>query len=141
MNNLTVVGNTCKVITYREKDKTQLATFPVAVNYKYKNEKRAYFLDCVIFGPVAKIIADFKLEVGTLMFLSGELHVEEWTNEEGRVFKNLKLMVNTFNIIKRGGTTTTTEQQTAQQEQQPKINYDASENEGFKTAKNEDLPF
>ena len=103
MNNLTVVGNTCKVVTYREKEKTQLATFPVAVNYKYKNEKRAYFVDCVIFGPVAKIIADFKLEVGTLMFLSGELHVEEWTNEEGRVFKNLKLMVNTFNIIKSLG--------------------------------------
>lgn len=140
MNNLTVVGNTCKIVTYREKDKTQLATFPIAVNYKYKQEKRAYFLDCVIFGPVAKIIADFKLEVGTLMFLSGELHVEEWTNEEGRVFKNLKLMVNTFNIIKRGGTTTTG-QQPQQQEQQPQINYDASENEGFKTAKNEDLPF
>ena len=102
MNNLTVVGNTCKVITYREKDKTQLATFPVAVNYKYKSEKRAYFLDCVIFGQVAKIIADFKLEVGTLMFLSGELHVEEWTNNEGRIFKNLKLIVSTFNIIKRG---------------------------------------
>jgi len=139
MNNLTIVGNTCKIVTYREKDKTQLATFPVAVNYKYKNEKRAYFVDCVIFGPVAKIIADFKLEVGTLMFLSGELHVEEWTNEEGRVFKNLKLMVNTFNIIKRGGTTTT-EQQTPQQEQQPQINYEAS-NDGFKTATSEDLPF
>lgn len=139
MNNLTVVGNTCKIVTYREKDKTQFATFPVAVNYKYKNEKRAYFLDCVIFGPVAKIIADFKLEVGTLMFLSGELHVEEWTNEEGRVFKNLKLMVNTFNIIKRGGTTTT-EQQPPQQEQQPQINYEAS-NDGFKTATSEDLPF
>ena len=104
MNNLTIVGNTCKVITYKQKDKIELATFPVAVNYKYKSEKRAYFLDCVIFGQVAKIIADFKLPVGTLMFLSGELHVEEWTNEEGRVFKNLKLMVNTFNIIKRGGT-------------------------------------
>ena len=139
MNNLTVVGNTCKVITYRQKDKTQLATFPVAVNYKYKSEKRAYFLDCVIFGPVAKTIADFKLEVGTLIFLSGELHVEEWTNEEGRVFKNLKLMVNTFNIIKRGGTTTG--QQTPQeQQQQPQINYEAS-NDGFKTATNEDLPF
>lgn len=138
MNNLTIVGNTCKVITYREKDKTQLATFPVAVNYKYKNEKRAYFVDCVVFGPVAKIIADFKLEVGTLLFLSGELHVEEWTNEEGRVFKNLKLMVNTFNIIKRGGTTG---QQPPQQEQQPQINYDASENDGFKTIKSEDLPF
>lgn len=137
MNNLTVVGNTCKIVTYREKDKTQLATFPLAVNYKYKNEKRAYFLDCVIFGPVAKIIADFKLEVGTLMFLSGELHVEEWTNEEGRVFKNLKLMVNTFNIIKRGGTTG---QQPPQQEQQPEINYEAS-NDGFKTATSEDLPF
>lgn len=139
MNNLTVVGNTCKTVTYREKEKTQLATFPVAVNYKYKNEKRAYFVDCVIFGPVAKIIADFKLEVGTLMFLSGELHVEEWTNEEGRVFKNLKLMVNTFNIIKRGGTTTTG-QQPPQQEQQPTINYEAS-NDGFKTATSEDLPF
>lgn len=138
MNNLTIVGNTCKIITYREKDKTQLATFPVAVNYKYKNEKRAYFVDCVVFGPVAKIIADFKLEVGTLMFLSGELHVEEWTNEEGRVFKNLKLMVNTFNIIKRGGTTTTG-QQPPQQEQQPTINYEA--NDGFKTATSEDLPF
>lgn len=136
MNNLTVVGNTCKIVTYREKDKTQLATFPVAVNYKYKNEKRAYFLDCVIFGPVAKIIADFKLEVGTLMFLSGELHVEEWTNEEGRVFKNLKLMVNTFNIIKRGGTTT--EQQ---KEEQPKIKFEASENDGFKTTTSGDLPF
>lgn len=135
MNNLTVVGNTCKVVTYREKDKTQLATFPVAVNYKYKNEKRAYFIDCVIFGPVAKIIADFKLEIGTLMFLSGELHVEEWTNEEGRVFKNLKLMVNTFNIIKRGGTTT------EQQEQQPQINYEAPPNDGFKTATKDDLPF
>lgn len=139
MNNLTVVGNTCKIVTYREKDKTQLATFPIAVNYKYKQEKRAYFVDCVIFGPVAKIIADFKLEVGTLLFLSGELHVEEWTNEEGRVFKNLKLMVNTFNIIKRGGTTTTG-QQPPQQEQQPQINYEAS-NDGFKTATNEDLPF
>lgn len=140
MNNLTVVGNTCKIITYREKDKIQLATFPVAVNYKYKNEKRAYFLDCVIFGQVAKTIADFKLEVGTLMFLSGELHVEEWTNEEGRVFKNLKLMVNTFNIIKRGGTTTTG-QQPPQQEQQPQINYEAPPNDGFKTATSEDLPF
>lgn len=137
MNNLTIVGNTCKVVTYREKDKTQLASFTVAVNYKYKSEKRAYFVDCVIFGPVAKIIADFKLEVGTLLFLSGELHVEEWTNEEGRVFKNLKLMVNTFNIIKRGGTTG---QQTAQQEQQPQINYEAS-NDGFKTGQSEDLPF
>lgn len=139
MNNLTVVGNTCKIVTYREKDKTQLATFPVAVNYKYKNEKRAYFLDCVIFGPVAKIIADFKLEVGTLMFLSGELHVEEWTNEEGRVFKNLKLMVNSFNIIKRGETTG---QQTPQQEQQQQsINLEGSENDGFKTIKSGDLPF
>lgn len=137
MNNLTVVGNTCKIVTYREKDKTQLATFPVAVNYKYKKEKRAYFLDCVIFGPVAKIIADFKLEVGTLMFLSGELHVEEWTNEEGRVFKNLKLMVNTFNIIKRGGTTTTTGQQPPQQEQK-QINE--TSNDGWKTI-TEDLPF
>ena len=71
------------------------------------------------------------------MFLSGELHVEEWTNEDGRVFKNLKLMVNTFNIIKRGGTTT--EQQPPQQEQQPTINYEA--NDGFKTATSEDLPF
>jgi single-stranded DNA-binding protein len=140
MNNLTVVGNTCKIVTYREKDKTQLATFPIAVNYKYKNEKRAYFLDCVIFGPVAKIIADFKLEVGTLMFLSGELHVEEWTNEEGRVFKNLKLMVNSFNIIKRGGTTTG--QQTPQQEQQQQsINLEGSENDGFKTIKSGDFPF
>lgn len=141
MNNLTVVGNTCKIITYREKDKIQLATFPVAVNYKYKNEKRVYFVDCVVFGPVAKIIADFKLEVGTLMFLSGELHVEEWTNEEGRVFKNLKLMVNSFNIIKRGGTTTG--QQTPQQEQQQQsINLEGSENtDGFKTIKSEDLLF
>ena len=140
MNNLTVVGNTCKVITYREKDKTQLATFPVAVNYKYKNEKRAYFLDCVLFGPVAKIIVDFQLPVGTLMFLSGELHVEEWTNEEGRVFKNLKLMVNTFNIIKRGGTTEQQQQlPQQQQEQQPQINE--TSNDGFKTIKSEDLPF
>lgn len=104
MNTLTIVGNTAKEVTYREKDKTQLASVPVAINYKYKDQKRVYFVDVILFGSIAKIIADFKLERGTLIFASGELNVEEWTNEEGKVFKNLKIIATSFNVIKRGKT-------------------------------------
>lgn len=139
MNNLTVVGNTTKPTVYREKDKTQLVSISVAVNYRYKDQKRAYFVDVVFFGAMAKIISDFKLETGSLIYVSGELQVEEWTNEEGKTFKNLKVMGSSFNIIKRNKTIT--EETKQEGKEKTTIDFPKEENTGeWKTA-TEDLPF
>ena len=136
MNNLTVVGNTTKPTIYREKDKTQLVSISVAVNYRYKDQKRAYFVDVVFFGAMAKVISDFKLETGSLIYVSGELQVEEWTNEEGRVFKNLKIMGSSFNIIKRNKAVTEGTKENTN------IDFPGEKNtKEWKTGKSEDLPF
>ena len=101
MNNLTFAGNTCREVKTITKEKTFFSSVPVAINYRYKKEKRAFFVECIFFEKLSSLLQSLNVEKGSLLFISGELMVEDWEGEDGRIHKNLKIVVGNFSIIKR----------------------------------------
>lgn len=130
MNNLTVIGNTCKEVVTITKEKTFFSSVVVAINYRYKKEKRSFFVECIFFEKLSSLIQSLNITKGSLLFVSGELMVEEWQGDDGRTHKNLKMLVGSFSIIKRN-----------EEKENNNENNTIGNIENFKTITADEMPF
>lgn len=62
-------------------NKTQYVQFNVAVNKGFGEQEHANFFQCVLFGKVAERIINAGVRKGSLLFITGDLDLVEYTRK------------------------------------------------------------
>jgi len=79
-----------------EPEKKERVNFTIALN---KPGRRAYYIDCVVWGPRAKILAAAGNK-GDQLFLSGEIETNTYQDERGSWHRGVVLRVEDFSILR-----------------------------------------
>lgn len=81
MNNINIIGNLTDHAKIRQVGETDLATFTVAYNKKYKDKKETYFFDCEAWGSIVSVIKKH-VGKGSKVAITGELIQSKWQDKE-----------------------------------------------------------
>nr|WP_300813819.1 single-stranded DNA-binding protein [uncultured Acetatifactor sp.] len=64
-------------------NRTEYVQFNVAVNKGYGEQEHANFYQCVLFGKAAERIVNAGARKGSLLFITGDLDIVEFTRKDG----------------------------------------------------------
>lgn len=70
---------------------THLCNVTIAVNTGPKDNRKAHFIDCKLWGKTAEYIAE-RAKKGNALLVEGEINQESWKTEDDK--KRSKLVVN-----------------------------------------------
>lgn len=111
MNFITVCGNICRDAQTKFTPSNDAITgFSVADNQG--KDKPAIFWECDMWGKRGEALAQY-LKKGGAVTVIGQMSVQEYTNKDGEVKKQLKIKVS--EVALQGGRTETADQPAAQQ--------------------------
>ncbi|MBL7152754.1 MAG: single-stranded DNA-binding protein [Phycisphaerae bacterium] len=88
-------------------NQTAVVHFGLAVNRKWKGQdgsqrEETCFVDCTAFGRQAETINKY-LSKGRPVFVEGRLTFDSWTGQDGTKRSRLKVTVENFQFLPRGG--------------------------------------
>lgn len=93
-NKTILIGNLTKKPEKRVTDKgTSIATFTLAVNNGYGENKKASFINCVAFKKTAELAIQY-LEKGSNCLIEGRLNQQTWQDNSGNNKSRLEVIVN-----------------------------------------------
>lgn len=83
MNKVILVGNLTKEpeIRYTKSEKT-VASFTIAINEGFGENKKVTYIPCVAWGKLAETVGNF-LDKGSKVLVDGHLQVRNYENSEG----------------------------------------------------------
>ena len=81
---------------------TEYVQFNVAVNKGFGEQEHANFYQCVLFGKAASRIANAGVRKGSLLFLTGDLDLVEYTRRDGSKGMTAKIAVYEWNYVPTG---------------------------------------
>jgi single-strand DNA-binding protein len=86
---------------------TPVANFGMAMNRRYKNQQgeqqeEVTFVDCECFGRPAEVINQY-MQKGRQLMVEGRLKLDQWQTQEGQNRSKLKVVVENFQFVDRGG--------------------------------------
>lgn len=85
INEVTIAGNICKDIEIRQAGNSQVASFSVATNEKWKDksgneQQKTEFHNCVFWGKQAETVAKF-FKKGDPIYLKGKIVTESYEKD------------------------------------------------------------
>ena len=100
LNNIVIKGNLTKDCELKTVGNgTELATFSIAVNDKYKDNEKTYFFDCKFFGKSGAAFAQYHGK-GSQCLLVGSIEQERWEKDDQ---KRSKVVINVRSFEFVGG--------------------------------------
>jgi single-strand DNA-binding protein len=114
---------------------TQVASFTVAVNRRYKDkngnwQEDVYFFDIETFGKLAEKVAQ-QLDKGYQILIEGELRQDKWESAAGEKRSRVKIVANKISLLSKPADTNNIDKN--QTEDSSNIDFDDDEEE--------DIPF
>ena len=102
INNVVLVGRLTKDLDLRyTSNGTAVATFTVAVNRQFTNQKgerEADFINCVIWRKPAENMANFTRK-GSLVGVEGHIQTRSYENQQGQRVYVTEIVVETFSLL------------------------------------------
>jgi len=71
--------------------------FSIANNYKYKDEKKVNFIDCVAWSKTAELMNQY-LKKGSMVAIDGRLQQDTW-EKDGQKRSKLKVIVDSIQFL------------------------------------------
>ncbi len=100
LNNIVIKGNLTKDCELKTVGNgTELATFSIAVNDKYKDNEKTHFFDCKFFGKSGAAFAQYHGK-GSQCLLVGSIEQERWEKDDQ---KRSKVVINVRSFEFVGG--------------------------------------
>ena len=93
MNQLNLIGNLGKDPEIVSKDKNEFANFSICVNSSDGKGKHADWFNISVVNPHCVSFAKEHLKAGDMVFVSGQLKVEEYTTTKGEKKTSVKCVV------------------------------------------------
>jgi single-strand DNA-binding protein len=97
MLQVTAVGNLAADPEVRTVGDNEVANFLILCNKKIKGEEHVSALRCAVWGPRAKVVADY-LTKGSQVTVTGQAYVETYETKTGETRANLNVAVNDFTL-------------------------------------------
>ena len=113
-------------LTFTQGDKA-IGKFSIACQRDFKDKEGKYgvdFINCVSFGKTAEYIANYTNK-GKLVAISGRLQLGNYKNKDDVKVYTTDIIVDKFQVLEWGD----------------KPNDNSSDDDGFNTASDEDIPF
>lgn len=131
MNVVVLTGRLTSDPTIREGEKTKMASFRLAVQRPYTNDK-ADFIQCKAFGKTAEYLENYKSK-GDEVAVSGRIQAESYPKRDGTMGYNTEIICDRVETThgSKGGGRTEEEKPSVPNEQMP---------DSFEQLE-EDLPF
>lgn len=87
---------------YKDNGQFGIATFTIAHNELYKNEKQTAFIDCVAFGNQALFLKKNGVK-GSKIVVQGKLKQENFTKRDGTKQTKLSIVCNMVDLTTESG--------------------------------------
>ncbi len=101
-NQINIVGRLGRDVEVRQTDKTKIATFSVATDWRDKDgERKAVWFRVVAFGRLAEFASMYFVK-GSTIYVSGELSPDEWTDRDGNKRTTLEVRADKINFLPKG---------------------------------------
>lgn len=102
-NRVILMGNLTRDIELRDAGGTQVGSFGLAINEKYRtksgeNREETVFVDCEAWGRTAEVMCQY-LAKGRPVFVEGRLKLDQWTDRDGGKRSKLKVRVDKFEFV------------------------------------------
>jgi len=98
LNNIVIKGNLTKDCELKTVGNgTELATFSIAVNDKYKDNEKTHFFDCKFFGKSGAAFAQYHGR-GSQCLLVGSIEQERW-EKDGQKRSKVVINVRSFEFV------------------------------------------
>lgn len=103
MNKIILVGRLCHdpELKYLGEKNVAVTRFTLAVNRDYKNSQGNYetdFINCEIWNKQAEIFSEYMTK-GRLVYVEGELKVDQYVSNNGDNKKSVSVRCNLFKFI------------------------------------------
>lgn len=137
INQTTLVGRLTNEVKLRyTPSNVAVATFTLAVNRTFKNEKgerEADFINCVMWRQQAENLANWAKK-GALIGITGRIHTRSYDNQQGQRVYVTEVVAETFQLLESKGQ--------GNQQRQPQLEApDFSRNTNPIDISSDDLPF
>ena len=106
MNQATIIGNiTADPVAKKTSSGTDVTTFSVATNKKWKNDKgevqeQVQFHNCVAWSKLAEVIAQYGHK-GMKVMCQGELATRNWEDDNGVKHYRTEIVVRDFEMLSK----------------------------------------
>lgn len=97
MLQITAVGNLAADPEVRQVGDNEVANFTVMCNKKVKGDEHVSVLRCAVWGPRAKVVADY-LNKGSQVTVTGQAYIETYETKKGETRTSLNVAVNDFSL-------------------------------------------
>lgn len=77
---------------------TPVVNFSLAVNNPVSSKDEVLFIECVAFGKLAEVIAEYTVK-GKNILVTGRLVLESWTTDEGVKRSKIKLYASAMQLL------------------------------------------
>lgn len=103
MNKVIITGNLTKDPVVRDVGSSQVASFRIASNRRYKTKQGDYkddtlFINCEVWDKGADVIMKY-MKKGNKILLEGSLRLNEWENSDGNKVRDVFIRVENFEML------------------------------------------
>lgn len=98
LNSVALVGRLVTDPETKKLDNTTVANFSLANNSEYKNQVHPSFFECVAWGKLGEIIAQY-CKKGKRIGIKGRLQQRSWTDKEGNKRYKIEVVVEDFQFL------------------------------------------
>ena len=141
LNKVMVMGNLTRdpQLSYLP-SQTAVVEFGLAISRRFKKQdgtqgEEVCFVDCQMFGKRAEVVNQY-FKKGTPIFVEGRLKFDSWQGQDGQKRSKLRVFVENFEFLGKGGG-----QGGGGGQEQPPIQPPADLDAPFGTGMDDDIPF
>lgn len=102
LNRVFLMGNLTRDIELRNAGQSQVGSFGLAINRKYKagteTREEVTFVDCEVWGRTAEVMSQY-LGKGRPVFIEGRLKLDQWEGKDGSKQSKLRVVVESFQFV------------------------------------------
>ena len=96
LNDITIMGRLTRDVELRyTKSETPVASFTLAVDRDFSNEKQTDFIDCVAWKKTAEFV-DRYFSKGSMAVVNGRLQIRDWTDNNGNKRRAAEVVVDSI---------------------------------------------
>ena len=101
MARVQIIGNVGKVEAKYSPEGKLICEFSVAHNFTNRGEKTANWFTGAFWEKRGELFNDM-VQVGTLVYIDGDLELQSWTDKEGQNHSKLALKPSNFRVLANG---------------------------------------
>ena len=101
LSDVTLIGNVGKIESQYTTQAKLITKFSLAVNIGYGDNKKTNWYYCTAWERTAEFVQQ-RAQVGTQLFVEGELFLREWQDKDGNEHISPDVTVIKFRVLSRG---------------------------------------